>query len=113
MGNEGDNLSMVCQADGNPSPLITRYKYHKPFPSADSGKMAKVTFEKLTYKDSGMYYCEATNAVGRTRAEVEVIFSGNIKYFIHACNLKPYVSGLLSVIPIIVEYRGRPANPLR
>lgn len=77
---EGGNLSLDCEATGVPPPQMTWFKATRPLPATTffpgQVKAVRLLFEKLTYEDTGLYRCEAKNAVGKTSIYVEIMFEG-------------------------------------
>ena len=82
MLNEGDNLTLTCEATGVPPPAITWFKGGRSLPGetlfAQQAKTSILHFESTSYKDRGIYRCEARNVVGKTSVNIQVIFKGEV-----------------------------------
>jgi len=67
---EGNALYLLCEAEGNPTPLVTWKK---------QGKLLQSSFNETNFiihharnKDAGIYECKASNSVGTVSYKVEV-----------------------------------------
>ncbi|XP_062462138.1 vascular cell adhesion protein 1 isoform X5 [Pezoporus occidentalis] len=72
---EGENVSIRCSAEGNPSPrIILRRKSD----SADMGPYSegRILLPSVTFLNGGDYECVAENKFGKSRSEVTL----NVKY---------------------------------
>ena len=82
MVNEGDNLTLTCEATGVPPPAITWFKGGRSLPGETlfvrQAKTSRLHFESTSYKDRGIYRCEARNVVGKTSVNIQVIFKGEV-----------------------------------
>ena len=82
MLNEGDNLTLTCEATGVPPPAITWFKDGRSLPGETlfvrQAKTSRLHFESTSYKDRGIYRCEARNVVGKTSVKTQVIFKGEV-----------------------------------
>ncbi|KAI3361204.1 hypothetical protein L3Q82_013399 [Scortum barcoo] len=54
---EGDNVSMICETDGNPQPEFDFTKGDKPI----TGQRGLLTLQSVRRTDSGVYVCKATD----------------------------------------------------
>lgn len=67
---EGNGLYLLCEAEGNPTPLVTWKK---------EGKLLQSSFNETNFiihnarkTDAGIYECKASNSVGTVSYKVEV-----------------------------------------
>ncbi|NXK79154.1 VCAM1 protein, partial [Amazona guildingii] len=66
---EGENVSILCSAEGNPSPrIILRRKSD----GADMGPYSegRILLPSVTFLNGGVYECEAENKFGKSRSEI-------------------------------------------
>ena len=74
---EGQNVTLYCNATGNPALTISWYKNEYPI-SNDSSIILSPGHEQLTIrnvkrKDSGNYTCRANNSVGTDTSNASTI----------------------------------------
>ncbi|KAL9963348.1 hypothetical protein ACROYT_G032545 [Oculina patagonica] len=83
----GENVSLVCQASGQPTPTVT---WRKAFSHLPKGKTTVVngtlTIRNITKVDGGAYACRATNLLGEDSAVAQVTVTDELKF-----NLTPPV----------------------
>ena len=80
---EGQNVSLLCKATGQPTPTIT---WRKAF-SHMSGKNTAVvdgnlTIISVTKADGGSYACSAKNLLGQDSAVAQVVVIDKLKFFL-------------------------------
>ncbi|XP_030585822.1 B-cell receptor CD22-like [Archocentrus centrarchus] len=71
---EGSSVTLTCSSDANPAAKYTWYKKddHKPL-----RENSQLSFSSIQSSDSGQYYCEAVNKVGRGTSQSNLI---DVKY---------------------------------
>uniref|UniRef100_A0A8D0ABR2 B-cell receptor CD22 n=1 Tax=Sander lucioperca TaxID=283035 RepID=A0A8D0ABR2_SANLU len=57
---ENSRVTLTCSSDANPAATYTWYKNGKPL-----NKNTQIVFSSIQSSDSGQYYCEAENKLGR------------------------------------------------
>ncbi|KAK2817465.1 hypothetical protein Q5P01_025656 [Channa striata] len=62
---EGRSVTLTCSSDSNPAATYTWYKDNE----APLRQPAVFVFKSIRRSDSGQYYCEAENDLGRRRSE--------------------------------------------
>ncbi|XP_028420610.1 B-cell receptor CD22 [Perca flavescens] len=60
---ENSRVTLTCSSDANPAATYTWYKNGKPL-----NKNTQIVFSSIQSSDSGQYYCEAENKLGRRRS---------------------------------------------
>ncbi|GFS52415.1 titin [Trichonephila inaurata madagascariensis] len=83
---EGDSASLICKAEGQPSPRYTWKKSEDEFISILSNvKEGNLTFQRVTTENAGRYICEVENGVGEgLRKTANLIIHG------HSPNIQPF-----------------------
>lgn len=83
---EGNALYLLCEAEGNPTPLVTWKK---------QGKLLQSRFNETNFivhearnTDAGIYECKASNSVGSVSYKVEVTIKP--KGEVTLCNLPSF-----------------------
>ena len=70
---EGQNVSLVCQATGKPTPTVTWRKFYatgmKPRFKVDK---IKLTISSVTKEDGGEYVCSAKNLLNEDSAAAQI-----------------------------------------
>ena len=61
---ENSRVTLTCSSDANPAATYTWYKDGKPL-----YKNTPLVFSSIQSSDSGRYYCEAENKLGRRTSE--------------------------------------------
>ncbi|XP_067355834.1 sialoadhesin-like [Channa argus] len=74
---EGSSVNLTCSSDANPAANYTWYKNKGNLNVQPLNKELKLVFSSIQSSDSGLYYCEAENELGRSRSED---VSLNVKY---------------------------------
>ena len=77
---EGQNVSLVCQATGQPAPRITWRKAFSQSPKQKTTVAGKLTIPNITKADGGAYACEAKNFLGKDTAVVQVTVLDRLKF---------------------------------
>ena len=77
---EGQNVSLVCQATGQPAPRITWRKAFSQSPKQKTTVAGKLTILNITKPDGGAYACEAKNFLGEDTAVVQVTVLERLKF---------------------------------
>ena len=105
----GDEVTISCKAEGNPAPVVSWTKDGKSFvPIAGSGSSEwRVTFNPISYSDTGYYTCIAKNAAGELTSSHDIIVDGQcwvkiMKNYMHAIIWpdKPNSVGLLLICEV-------------
>ena len=83
---EGNALYLLCEAEGNPTPLVTWQK---------QGKLLQSSFNETNFiihdvrnTDAGIYECKASNSAGTVSYKVEVTVKP--KGEVTLCNLSSF-----------------------
>ncbi|XP_067910072.1 cell adhesion molecule 1a isoform X2 [Heterodontus francisci] len=63
---EGDNLELVCTANGKPQPKLTWQRLDEEMPDRTLLFVEKLVLESLNKTDNGTYRCRALNDVGES-----------------------------------------------
>lgn len=81
---EGNDVSVVCNATGNPKPSIKWRRVIKKLPSnarvENNGKLVLTNMQKI---DGGLYQCIAENPVGRADDSATVVVQGTENCFLY------------------------------
>ena len=78
---EGQNVSLVCQATGQPAPRVTwRKAFRQSLKQKTTVFDGKLTILNITKADGGGYACEAKNFLGEDTAIVQVTVLGKLKF---------------------------------
>ena len=77
---EGQNVSLVCQATGQPAPRITWRKAFSQSKKKKTTVAGKLTILNITKADDGAYVCEAKNFLGEDTAVVQVTVLDRLKF---------------------------------
>ncbi|XP_010011145.1 PREDICTED: vascular cell adhesion protein 1, partial [Nestor notabilis] len=95
---EGENVSIRCSAEGNPSPRIILRR--KP-DGADLGPYSegRILLPSVTFLNGGDYECVAENKFGKSRSEITL----NVEWFFLSDGPK---NTMISVIPATVVKEG-------
>uniref|UniRef100_A0A3Q1GYZ3 B-cell receptor CD22 n=1 Tax=Anabas testudineus TaxID=64144 RepID=A0A3Q1GYZ3_ANATE len=64
---EGSSVTLTCSSDANPAANYTWYKSDTHLKSIH--EEPQFVFRSITSSDSGQYYCEAGNKLGKSRSE--------------------------------------------
>ena len=80
---EGQNLTMTCQATGNPTPTINwRKLYGRPPPDRIRVEKGKLTIVNVTQHEGGDYICSAKNLLNEDSALAQVVVLKALKFAI-------------------------------
>jgi len=83
---EGNTLYLLCEAEGNPTPLVTWEKQRKLLQS--SFNETNFIIHDARNTDAGSYECKASNSVGTVSYKVEVTIK--LKGEVTLCNLSSF-----------------------
>ncbi|XP_020616013.1 hemicentin-1-like [Orbicella faveolata] len=73
---EGNVLYLFCEAEGNPTPLVTWRKSGRVLQSSIS--KTELIIQDANENDAGIYECEVSNSVGTMTYTVEVAIKGKV-----------------------------------
>ena len=80
---EGQNLTMTCQATGNPTPTINwRKLYGRPPPDRIRVEKGKLSIVNVTQDEGGDYICSAKNLLNEDSALAQVVVLKALKFAI-------------------------------
>ncbi|CAJ1054094.1 B-cell receptor CD22-like [Xyrichtys novacula] len=74
---EESSVTLTCSSDANPVANFTWYKKNKDSDSQPFSKGAQLVFSSIQSSDSGEFYCEAENQLGKRRSEPFIL---DVKY---------------------------------
>ena len=78
---EGQNVSLVCQATGQPTPTVTWQKAFIQLPKEKAAVVdGNLTILKITQADGGTYACAVKNLLGEDSAIAQVIVIDELKF---------------------------------
>ena len=78
---EGQNLTLVCKATGQPKPTVTWRKALSQFPKEKTTVVAgNLNIVNITKADSGTYECAAKNLLGEDSALAQVMVIDELKF---------------------------------
>ncbi|CAJ1052895.1 sialoadhesin-like [Xyrichtys novacula] len=84
---EGNDVTLTCSSDANPAATYTWYKTNVHQPQT---KGAQLVFRNIQPSDSGEFYCDAENQLGRRRSHS---ISINVKYAPKSCSVSVNPTG--------------------
>jgi len=73
---EGNVLYLFCEAEGNPTPLVTWRKSGRVLQNSIS--KTELIIQDVSENDAGIYECEVSNSVGTMTYTVEVRIKGKV-----------------------------------
>ena len=77
----GDNLSLMCRADGFPSPRLKWYHRNKLLGNTSRltiGANGSLVLKRIDRDDAGTYECRAENIAGKNVARASVVVHGRL-----------------------------------
>ena len=109
MAEEKQNVTIACNATGQPQPNIT---WSKAFGSFSKAK-AKVKNEALTIyhiakNDGGIYMCKAENILGRDTSTVQVIVFSPLRFKVRPPHEVTPLFGFNVRVPCLAESDLKP-----
>ncbi|XP_070847600.1 cell adhesion molecule CEACAM5-like [Chaetodon trifascialis] len=66
---EGSSVTLSCSSEANPAATYTWYRENGYESPHSLSKEAQLVFGSIQSSDSGEYYCEAENSLGRTKSD--------------------------------------------
>ncbi|XP_066494991.1 sialic acid-binding Ig-like lectin 14 [Tiliqua scincoides] len=69
---EGNNVSLACQADSIPDPLLSWTNWNKTLNDSKQAKEHYLLLPKIRPEDTGLYQCQAKNLLGSVENAVHV-----------------------------------------
>ncbi|KAL9952539.1 hypothetical protein ACROYT_G039808 [Oculina patagonica] len=90
---EGQNVNLICQASGQPTPTVTwRKAFSQLLPKEKTSVVdGKLTIRTIAKSDGGTYACSAKNLLGEDSATVQVTVIDELKF-----SLSPPVKSVAS-----------------
>ncbi|KAL9952566.1 hypothetical protein ACROYT_G039835 [Oculina patagonica] len=80
---EGQNVNLVCQATGQPTPTVTWQKAFSQLPKGKSSVVdGKLTIRNIAKADGGAYACAAKNLLGENSATSLVTVINKLKFIL-------------------------------
>ena len=76
---EGDNVTLSCNADGNPKPTISWTRNRSPVTKSDNSRISfsedkkQLTITNVSRTDSGEYQCVANNSLGNATSDAALL----------------------------------------
>ncbi|KAJ7376491.1 hypothetical protein OS493_034227 [Desmophyllum pertusum] len=90
---EGHNVSLVCQATGQPTPTVTWRKLYGHLSKGRSRVVdGKLDITNVTKTDGGDYVCSAINILNQDSAFTQVIVLEQLKFTLPAPPLKTVIA---------------------
>ena len=94
---EGQNVSLICQATGQPAPMVTWQKAFSQLPKEKTTVVdGNLTILNITKADGGAYACVAKNVLGKDSAVAQITVLGKL-VFLLILPLKVVASDLSNV----------------
>lgn len=72
----GSNLTLTCEAEGDPKPEFTWTALKPDGQSVEMGKSQDLFMHNMSLSDAGTYQCDVSNELGRQNISVLVIVQG-------------------------------------
>ncbi|RZF45831.1 hypothetical protein LSTR_LSTR013726, partial [Laodelphax striatellus] len=97
----GSDISIPCDVDGYPVPLVRWYKDDQPIHSGDSDRIVITESSRLIIReandaDSGTYKCEAANAYSSANSTISIAVQG---VFLHPnCTDNPFFANCALIV---------------
>ena len=105
---EGDNVTLSCDATGNPVPTISWTKDESPLSNNSSINFSpdnkKLNITNVKRADSGEYQCVASNRVGNETSNAGKL-DVQCKWLINLANFEIIQSNFPSVTPGLKQYK--------
>jgi len=80
---EGQNVSLICQATGQPTPTVTWRKAFSQLPKEKTTVLdGNLTILNITKADGGAYACVAKNLLGQDYAIAQIMVLSKLKFTI-------------------------------
>ena len=81
---EGQNLSLVCQATGQPTPIVTWRKAFSQLPKKKTTVVAgNLTIVNIAKADGGTYECTVKNLLGQDSAVAQVMVIDKLRFILN------------------------------
>ncbi|KAM9363160.1 B-cell receptor CD22-like [Symphorus nematophorus] len=103
---EGRSATLTCSSDANPAATYTWYSTSETL--TPLSKEPQLVFSPIKTSDSGNYYCEAENELGKSRSED---ISINVKYGPKTPSLSKSLSGEIAEGSLVTLTCKSDANP--
>ena len=73
---EKQNITITCEADGFPPPMVTWYKSDHAIDERKTFQRRELRFSEIKFEDRGIYTCEAENLLGSVQFTVNLTVQG-------------------------------------
>ena len=104
MAEEKQNVTIACNATGQPLPTITWSKGFGPLPrDRTSVKNRALTIYKATKNDGGIYVCKAENVLGHATSTIQLMVFSPMRFKVRPPQEVTPVIGFDVHLPCLVE----------
>ena len=110
MAEEKQNVTIACNATGQPQPSITWSKAFGSLPKEKAAvKNGALTIYNLTKNDGGIYMCKAENILGRDTSTVLVMVFSPLRFKVRPPHQVAPLPGFNVRLPCLAESDLKPA----
>ena len=110
MAEEKQNVTIACNATGQPQPSITWSKAFGSLPKDKAAvKNGALTIYDVAKNDGGIYMCKAENILGRATSTVLVVVFSSLRFKVRPPHEMTPLSGFNVRLPCLAESDLKPA----
>ena len=114
MAEEKQNVTIACNATGQPQPSITWSKAFGSLPKDKAAvKNGALTIYDVAKNDGGIYMCKAENILGRATSTVLVMVFSPLRFKVRPPHEVALLPGFNVRLPCLAESDLKPAVPWR